>query len=55
MASRTLQSLLYNVQPMDALTLVVAPGVILTAALIASYIPAFRASRIDPSVVLRSE
>ena len=55
MVSRTLQSLLYNVQPTDALTLVMVPGLIIAAALIASFIPALRASRVDPCTVLRSE
>jgi putative ABC transport system permease protein len=53
--SRTLQSLLYNVQPMDAVTLFVVPWLIVAAALVACFIPALRASRIDPSAVLRSE
>jgi putative ABC transport system permease protein len=54
-ASRVLGSLLYNVRPTDPLTLAVVPALIAATALVASYIPAFRASRVDPANVLRSE
>ncbi len=54
-ATQTLRGLLYNVQPLDPVTLVVVPTLIVAAALVASLIPALRASRTEPSEVLRSE
>jgi len=54
-AAQTLRGLLYNVQPLDPVTLIVVPRVIVAAALVASLIPAWRASRVEPSDVLRSE
>ncbi len=54
-ATRSMQSLLYNVRPLDPSTTIAVPLVIVTAALVASFIPALRASRVDPSTVLRSE
>jgi predicted permease len=53
--SRTMTSLLYGVVPTDPATLVTVPLIIIAAALAAIYIPAFRASRVDPAQVLRSE
>ena len=52
--TRSMQSLLYNVGPLDPGTLVVVPLVIAVATLVASYVPALRASRFDPAQVLRS-
>jgi ABC-type antimicrobial peptide transport system permease subunit len=54
-ATRLMQSLLYNVRPLDPSTLIAVPVVIVVTALVASFIPAFRASRVDPAQVLRSE
>ena len=54
-ATRWMQSLLYNVRPLDPSTLIAVPAVILAAAFVASLIPALRASRIDPAKVLKSD
>jgi putative ABC transport system permease protein len=55
LSSRLLESLLYEVEPDDPATLVVIAAVLVGVAVAASYLPARRASRIDPFVALRSE
>ena len=53
--NRLIASLLFGVQPTDATTLItVVPMMTLVAAL-ACWLPAWRASRVDPGVVLRDE
>ena len=54
-AGRVLSSLLYGVSPRDPLVLFVALLVPVVVAAIASYLPARRASRVDPMVALRHE
>ena len=51
--TRLLQSLLYGVEATDALTFTVIPLVLLAVAALAAYLPARRASRVDPAGVLR--
>lgn len=54
-ASRTVSSLLYGLRSWDPLTLVLTGAVLTAVAMIACYLPARRAIRIDPAVALRSE
>jgi putative ABC transport system permease protein len=52
LAAGAMQSLLFEVRGLDPLTFAVAPLVLAVAALLASYIPARRASRISPLAAL---
>ena len=52
-AARQLGALLHGVSPSDPLVLAVSAGVLLATTLAAGYLPARRASRIDPVIVLR--
>jgi ABC-type antimicrobial peptide transport system permease subunit len=54
-ATRLIASLLFDVSPTDLVTFTVVPVVLAVAALGASYLPALRATRIDPMVALRYE
>jgi putative ABC transport system permease protein len=49
------KSLLFEVPPTDVLTFCGVALMLLTAAIIASYLPARRAAAIDPNDALRSE
>lgn len=51
--TRLLQAQLFNVRSTDPVTLAVVTGVIAAVALLACYIPALRATRVDPIVTLR--
>jgi len=53
--SRVLAGLLYGVTPTDTLTFAAVPLVLFTTALIAAYVPAHRASRVDPLIAIRGE
>jgi putative ABC transport system permease protein len=53
--TRMMSSLLHGVAPNDPATFTVAPLVLLAAALAASYLPARRATTVDPAVILRAE
>jgi ABC-type antimicrobial peptide transport system permease subunit len=54
-ASRWIASELFELRASDPLTLVAASAVTASVAALAGYIPARRASRVDPMVALRHE
>ncbi|HJR58041.1 MAG TPA: ABC transporter permease [Vicinamibacterales bacterium] len=51
---RAIATLLYDVRPSDALTFALVPVALLLVTIVASFVPALRASRIDPLRVLRT-
>jgi ABC-type antimicrobial peptide transport system permease subunit len=54
-ATPFLRAFLYGVTPADPITLAGATAVLVATALLASWLPARRASRVDPTVALRAE
>jgi putative ABC transport system permease protein len=53
--SRSLASLLFGVSPTDPLTFSAVAATLAAVAMVASYIPAHRATRVDPNTCLRHE
>jgi ABC-type antimicrobial peptide transport system permease subunit len=53
--NRLMASLLFGVQPTDMATMALVIVTITVVAIAASWLPAWRASRVDPNVVLREE
>jgi predicted permease len=54
-AGQVLQGMLYGIDAAEPIVLVAAPLILFASSLLASYIPARRATRVDPTVALRSE
>jgi putative ABC transport system permease protein len=53
--TRVMASLLYEVSVTDTLTFVAIPLILISVALVSSYIPARRAMKVDPMIALRYE
>jgi len=53
--TRYLSTLLYEVKPLDPITFVAVPVVLIITAAIAVAVPAWRAARVDPVVAFRAE
>jgi predicted permease len=54
-AGQFLQGILYGVNSIEPVVLVTAPLILIVAALLAAYVPALRATRVNPTVALRAE
>ena len=54
-ASRAAGALLFGLQPNDPATIVAGAGLLAIVAALASYVPAWRASRLSPTIALRDE
>jgi putative ABC transport system permease protein len=55
MVMRVLNALLFEIKPTDPLTFILTAGLLAAIAMLASYLPARRASRIDPMTALHYE
>jgi ABC-type antimicrobial peptide transport system permease subunit len=53
--TRVMSSLLFDVSTTDVVTFVAVPALLLASAIVASVVPARRATRVDPVVALRDE
>jgi ABC-type antimicrobial peptide transport system permease subunit len=53
--TRVMSAFLFGVGPMDPMTYAVVSGALAAVALLATYLPARRASRVDPIVAMRAE
>jgi len=54
-AAPAIRGYLFGVEPRDGVTLIAACALVFTAALLAAYLPARRAAKVDPSAALRAE
>jgi predicted permease len=54
-AGQILQGLLYGINSVEPLVVTAAPLILFAASLLASFLPALRATRVDPTVALRAE
>jgi putative ABC transport system permease protein len=53
--ARLVASQLYGLKPWDPVTFLLATGILLAVVAVGAYLPARRASRVDPLVALRCE
>ncbi len=53
--AQLLRSLLFGIGPMDPLTFLIVPALFLAVTLLAVYVPARRASRVDPVQALKTQ
>jgi len=53
--TEVIESMLYGLTPTDSVTLAVATVGLIVSALVAAWVPSFRASRVDPMKALRAE
>jgi ABC-type antimicrobial peptide transport system permease subunit len=53
--ARVLRQLLYGLEPHDPTTIAIAIALLSAMAVLAGYLPAHRATRVDPIIALRAE
>jgi putative ABC transport system permease protein len=53
--TRVMAALLFGISATDAITFSAVPGFLAVVAVLASYLPAYRATKVDPMVALRDE
>jgi hypothetical protein len=53
--TRVMRALLFNTDPLDGITFGASATVLLLIAVLSSYLPAWRALRIDPTIAMRAE
>jgi len=53
--TQIMSHVLYNIVAIEPMTFVILTGLLAASTLIASYIPARRAARVDPVIALRNE
>lgn len=53
--TRVIATLLFGISATDVATFSAVPLILITSALVACYIPAWRATKVDPVVALREE
>jgi len=53
--TRVMSSFLFGVAPIDPITYAAVSGALALVALLATYLPAHRASRVDPITALRAD
>jgi ABC-type antimicrobial peptide transport system permease subunit len=54
-SARLVESFLFNVKPIDPAAMIAAVAILVTAGLMAGYVPAWRASRISPMIAIRQD
>ena len=54
-AAGSVQAMLFEIGPRDAITFMVVPAILTAVAIAACWVPALRGTRIDPAVALRDE
>ena len=54
-AARAVRSMLFVVSPHDGVTFVLAPAILVLAGALACWLPAWRATSVDPAIALRDE
>jgi ABC-type antimicrobial peptide transport system permease subunit len=55
LGARTVRTMLFEIQPNDPWILCGGAAILASSAIVASYVPARRAARLDPSEVFRQE